>query len=47
MQMVQQLKEELYQVAQRKLWLEKEMNAMERLIKTLKRELMQRIPGRK
>jgi hypothetical protein len=45
--MRQQLKEELYQAAERKLKLEQEMGTIEKLIKTLKKELAQRMPGRK
>ncbi|MEN7982131.1 MAG: hypothetical protein ABFQ65_01655 [Nanoarchaeota archaeon] len=45
MQMMQQLREELYQVAQRKLNLEKEVISLNKFIRTLKKELVQRMPG--
>jgi predicted nucleic acid-binding Zn-ribbon protein len=44
MQMMQQLREELYQVAQRKLNLEKEINSLNRFISALKKELVCRMP---
>jgi len=45
MQMVQQLREELYQVAQRKLNLEQEIISLNSFIRSLKKELVQRMPG--
>jgi predicted nucleic acid-binding Zn-ribbon protein len=45
MQMMQQLREELYQVAQRKLNLEKEILSLNKFISSLKRELLQRTPA--
>jgi len=45
MQMMQQLREELYQVAQRKLNLEREIMSLNGFIRTLKRELEKRMPG--
>ncbi len=45
MQMMQQLREELYQVAQRKLNLEEEIISLNGFIRVLKKELTQRMPG--
>ncbi|MCW8965989.1 MAG: hypothetical protein OQK82_04770 [Candidatus Pacearchaeota archaeon] len=45
MQVIQQLREELYQVAQRKLHLEQEINSLNQFIGALKRELGQRALG--
>lgn len=45
MSAMQQLREELYQVAQRKLKLESELNSLNSFIQTLKKELTQRMPG--
>lgn len=45
MQVMQQLREELYEVAQRKLSLEKEIISLNGFISAMKRELAQRMPG--
>ncbi len=42
MRMMQQLREELYQVAQRKLNLEQEIISLNRFIEALKKELKER-----
>ena len=41
---MQQLKEELYEVAQRKLNLEKEIISLNGFIRTMRKELIQRMP---
>ena len=47
MEVVQQLKEELYEVAQRKLNLEREIISLNGFIRAMKKELVQRMPGMK
>jgi hypothetical protein len=47
MQVMQQLKEELYEVAQRKLSLEREIISLNKFIGTMRKELAQRMPGTK
>ena len=42
---MQQLREELYQVAQRKLNLEQEISSLNKFIGALKKEMIQRMPG--
>lgn len=45
MQVIQQLREELYGVAQRKINLEQEIVSLNGFIRAMKRELVQRMPS--